>query len=129
MAAKPEKSEYEKLLGGLEGDAFQDEVCARLASLIADFQRIPADRHAIEAMAANISVPFLGIWLDAPEPTLVQRVERRTNDPSDADPGIIRKQRAEDAGEITWHRLDASMPAEVVLRDTVNYLDERSVPR
>jgi hypothetical protein len=41
MAAKPEKSEYEKLLGGLEGDAFQDEVCARLASLIADFQRIP----------------------------------------------------------------------------------------
>jgi predicted kinase len=85
----------------------------------------PADRHAIEAMAANISVPFVGIWLDAPEPTLVQRVERRTNDPSDADPGIIRKQRAEDAGEITWHRLDASMPAEVVLRDTVNYLDER----
>lgn len=41
MARKTEPSDYEKLLGGLEGDAFQDEVCARLASLIADFQRVP----------------------------------------------------------------------------------------
>lgn len=41
MATKPEPSDYEKLLGGLEGDSFQDEVCARLASLFNDFQRVP----------------------------------------------------------------------------------------
>ena len=32
---------YTKLLGGLEGDGFEDEVCARLGTCIADFQRIP----------------------------------------------------------------------------------------
>jgi hypothetical protein len=34
-------------------------------------------------------------------------------------------QRLEDAGEIGWHRLDASMPFEVVLRNSISYLQER----
>jgi hypothetical protein len=42
MAPKPQPSAYAKLLGGLVGDDFQDEVCERLRRLIADFQRIPA---------------------------------------------------------------------------------------
>ena len=33
------------MLGALEKDSFQDEVCARLATVIADFQRIPAKPH------------------------------------------------------------------------------------
>lgn len=41
MARKPEPSDYERLLGSLEGDAFEAEVCARLQGLISDFQRIP----------------------------------------------------------------------------------------
>ena len=38
---KPELTEYAKFVGGLEGDAFQDEVCVRLQGHITDFQRIP----------------------------------------------------------------------------------------
>jgi hypothetical protein len=41
MAQRKTLSDYEKLLGGLEGDAFEFEVCARLQCLISDFQRIP----------------------------------------------------------------------------------------
>lgn len=41
MPLKIEPSDYEKLLGGLEGDSFEAEVCARLQSHISDFQRIP----------------------------------------------------------------------------------------
>ena len=41
VVVKPELTEYEKFVGGLEGDAFQDEVCARLQGHITDFQRIP----------------------------------------------------------------------------------------
>jgi aminoglycoside phosphotransferase family enzyme/predicted kinase len=85
----------------------------------------PTDRHAIEAVARKVSVPFVGIWLDAPEPMLVERVAERTNDPSDADAAVIQMQRLEDAGEIGWHRLDASMPFEVVLRNSISYLQER----
>jgi hypothetical protein len=56
---------------------------------------------------------------------LVERVAERTNDPSDADAAVIQMQRLEDAGEIRWHRLDASMPFEVVLRNSISYLQER----
>ncbi len=39
---KPPNSEtYAKMLGALEKDAFEDEVCARLGTCITDFQRIP----------------------------------------------------------------------------------------
>ena len=41
VVVKLELTEYEKFVGGLEGDAFQDEVCARLQGHITDFQRIP----------------------------------------------------------------------------------------
>jgi len=41
MTQKPARSDYEQLLGSLEGDAFQAEVCARLQFLFLDFQSIP----------------------------------------------------------------------------------------
>jgi predicted kinase len=85
----------------------------------------PADRHAIEAVAMKASVPFVGVWLDAPGPTLVQRVAERVTDPSDADASVIQLQQAEDVGEISWHRVDAAMPSEVVLRKAITYLHER----
>ena len=37
VVVKPKLTEYEKFVGGLEGDAFQDEVCARLQGDITDF--------------------------------------------------------------------------------------------
>ena len=52
----------------------------------------PADRQAIERVAADMSVPFVGIWLEAPEATLIARTEQRRNDPSDADADVIRLQ-------------------------------------
>jgi predicted kinase len=78
-----------------------------------------ADRQAVEDVAASASVPFVGFWLEAPEATLVNRVAARGNDPSDADAGVIRMQRTEETGAIGWHRLDASLPADRVLRNAM----------
>jgi predicted kinase len=75
-----------------------------------------ADRDAIQRVAAAARVPFVGIWLDAPESVLVARAERRRLDASDADATVIRGQLAQPAGAITWHRLDASRPPDEVLR-------------
>jgi predicted kinase len=82
----------------------------------------PEDRAAIERAAAAAQVPFVGLWLDAPETVLVARAERRGPDASDADAAVIRQQLARPAGSIAWHRLDAAQAPEVVLRDAIEVL-------
>ncbi|MGQ0733958.1 MAG: bifunctional aminoglycoside phosphotransferase/ATP-binding protein, partial [Acidobacteriota bacterium] len=42
----------------------------------------PTDRGAIERVAAAASVPFIGLWLDAPESVLAARAQRRRDDSS-----------------------------------------------
>lgn len=41
MAREQEHNEYEKFVGGLVGDGFEDEVCARLRMHTDDFYRVP----------------------------------------------------------------------------------------
>ena len=75
----------------------------------------PSDRQVIEQVAAAASVPFVGLWLEAPEPVLIARTEQRHNDPSDADAKVIRMQSAQARGDIAWSRIDASLSALSVL--------------
>jgi hypothetical protein len=49
----------------------------------------PSERTAIEQVAITESVPFTGIWLEAPESVLISRTEQRRKDASDADPEIV----------------------------------------
>lgn len=86
----------------------------------------PQDRAAIERVAANASVPFVGLWLDAPSPVLIDRTQRRGADPSDATADVVRMQLAEDTGIIGWLRIDASPPAEAVLQKALHCLPARS---
>jgi predicted kinase len=67
----------------------------------------PEDRAAIEDVARLASVPFVGLWLEAPEAVLLDRVRRRERDASDADAGVVREQLGTSTGPITWHRIDA----------------------
>jgi predicted kinase len=67
-------------------------------------------------------VPFVGLWLDAPESALVERAERRQHDASDANVDVIRMQVAQGTGSIPWHRIDSSSKAEAVLQQAVAVL-------
>jgi hypothetical protein len=84
-----------------------------------------ADRSAIERVAGAASVPFIGLWLDAPESVLIDRTTQRRNDASDADATVVRMQLAQDAGDIGWNRLDASMPAAWVLSSAKDRMHDR----
>ena len=84
----------------------------------------PADRDAIERVATEAHVPFVGIWLEAPEPVLLARSEQRQLDASDADATVIREQLARGTGGIAWHRIDGSRAPDDVLRATVRALRE-----
>jgi predicted kinase len=80
----------------------------------------PADREAIEQVARAAAVPLIGLWLDAPESVLISRTEARRGDASDADARVVRLQRAQDTGHLTWSRIDASQPTAFVLSSAIN---------
>lgn len=84
-----------------------------------------ADRHAIEQVAEAASVPFIGLWLDAPESMLVDRTARRRNDASDADAGVVRMQLARGTGDMRWCRLDAAAPGASVLSSAMDHMRSR----
>ncbi|MCO5155439.1 MAG: AAA family ATPase [Aquamicrobium sp.] len=66
----------------------------------------PEERAAIEAVAAAAGVDFAGFWLEAPERMLVERVEARRGDPSDATASVVRAQLGRDPGPMGWRRID-----------------------
>ena len=73
----------------------------------------PEFRHDVEDLAAAASVPFHGIWLDAPPAILKARVEARQNDASDATVAVLKNQLAHQSGPPPWPVIDTSGPTEV----------------
>jgi aminoglycoside phosphotransferase family enzyme/predicted kinase len=84
----------------------------------------PGDRQAIERVAADVAVPFVGIWLEAPETTLIARVEQRHSDASDADAAVIRLQHRDGTGVMEWHRVEASRSPDAVVDEASQRIRE-----
>jgi len=68
----------------------------------------PDERAGIEALAHEMNVPFLGLWVDAPLAVRLERVETRKNNVSDAGADVARRQEEMDIGEIGWTVIDSS---------------------
>jgi aminoglycoside phosphotransferase family enzyme/predicted kinase len=84
-------------------------------SIIVDAVHLhPEERQLIEAVATDARAPFIGLWLEAPEPVLIARVTNRTGDASDAMAEVVALQLRQPVGEITWTRIDASGSVEQV---------------
>jgi predicted kinase len=58
-------------------------------------------------MAAELGVPFRGLWLTAPREVLLARVGARIGDASDATPDVVERQFADDVGPMSWTEIDA----------------------
>jgi aminoglycoside phosphotransferase family enzyme/predicted kinase len=100
-------------------------VAAGHAAIVDAVYARPSDRDAIERAAAAVRVPCVGLWLDAPEPVLVARAERRGPDASDADAPVVRRQFEQDLGALAWHRLDAAQAPEALARAAAALLQTR----
>jgi aminoglycoside phosphotransferase family enzyme/predicted kinase len=85
----------------------------------------PEERARIEAVAAELGIPFQGLWLRAPIEQLLDRVAARRGDASDATPEIVRHQLDWQPGglSVNWKGVDASASAEEMLRNTREALD------
>jgi aminoglycoside phosphotransferase family enzyme/predicted kinase len=107
----------------LGAEAYQPEVSAKVYaalrerasavaasghSVVVDavFDR-PDERERIAAVARGLGVDFQGVWLEAPQTVLLERVAARRGDPSDADTDVVRRQLERDVGDIAWTRLPA----------------------
>ncbi|MDA7947834.1 MAG: AAA family ATPase [Hyphomicrobiaceae bacterium] len=79
----------------------------RTVILDAVFAR-PHQRRRVAEIAREANVPFTGIWLEASDQALIERVEARRGDASDANARVVRNQLGYEIGEIDWHRVNAS---------------------
>ena len=68
----------------------------------------PAERESFGAAAAAAGVPFSGLWLEAPAPTMEARLRTRQNDASDASPEVLALQLEQGAGPMDWVRINAA---------------------
>jgi len=66
------------------------------------------ERAALEALAADRGVQFVGLWLDAPLDVRLKRIGGRINDASDADLAVAEAQERLPLGDIDWSIIDAS---------------------
>lgn len=79
------------------------------ASVVVDAAFLsPHERADIAALAQTQQVQFTGIWLSADEQILMDRVQARRNDASDANQDVVRRQLAAGAGDIDWDLIDAA---------------------
>lgn len=79
--------------------------------------RSAQERNLIAAVAREVGVPFVGLWLDAPSPMLASRLAGRVADASDATAAVLAQQVEAGAGTIDWPVLDASANTEIIVRD------------
>jgi hypothetical protein len=70
---------------------------------------VPQERQAVEAVAAELAVPFQGLWLHAEPGQLAARVQARQHDASDATAEVVQAQLGWDVGALSsaWARIDA----------------------
>jgi predicted kinase len=106
--------------------ALRDKAAAALAagySVIIDAVSLNAEeRRSFAAVAKAAVVPFLGLWLAAPVPTMERRLRARHHDASDASPGVLAQQLQQDAGPIDWVIIDAGTGRENCLSAAQRFL-------
>lgn len=85
------------------------------------------ERSALDDVARESGVPFVPVWLDAPDATLRARVAARRDDVSDATEAVIERQAAY-VPPAAWMRVDASDTADITAARVAEVLAARGVP-
>jgi uncharacterized protein len=108
-------------------DKARRALAARHAVIVDAVYAKPEERTAVEDVARAAGCDFLGLWLTASAQTLVDRVEHRHGDASDADRRVVKEQLGYDLGEIGWRQVDAGGAPEDVLAAALGVLREAGI--
>lgn len=97
------------------------------ASVIVDAAFLNLDeREDIASVAKSLKVPFIGLWLTAPQDLLKERVDARIGDASDATSAVVEKQFKKNTGPIAWHPVSAGGTATDTLSEALEIIDART---
>jgi aminoglycoside phosphotransferase family enzyme/predicted kinase len=119
------KSINDKVYAALENCA-ASLLCAGHSVVIDAVSAGPEERAAIADLARKAGVAFTGIWLQAPEATLLARLESRGRDASDATSDVLQRQLSYDLGKMDWIRVDATRPRDEVAQAVRRILQPHS---
>jgi aminoglycoside phosphotransferase family enzyme/predicted kinase len=73
------------------------------------------ERAALRDLAESVKVPFVGLWLDAPQAALERRIAGRHDDASDATVEVLHKQLGWVEKPTDWRRVDADGLSDAVV--------------
>lgn len=95
--------------------------------VIADavFARVE-ERMLIERVAIDESVPFIGLFLEAPLGIRLSRIEARVGDASDARATVATAQESYDLGPMAWSRIDAAADIDLTAESAQRVLAART---
>lgn len=95
--------------------AYEHLACGSSVVLDAVFMS-RSEREVAQELALRARVPFLGIWLEAPERDRIQRVQAREGDASDATAEVVREQSRRSVGPLaSWHRIRTNRQLEMIV--------------
>lgn len=85
-------------------------------------------RNLCAAIVASTNSSFVGLWLSAPKEELINRVQHRQRDASDADQDVVRYQlehlqQPDFLKEKGWHEIDASEPISAVVAQAMDFIE------
>ena len=86
------------------------------------------ERRALDDLARESGAPFVRLWLDAPDVTLLARVTARRGDVSDATGDVVERQAAHVQSPPDWARLDATGAPEDTAGRVIEALGAAGVP-
>ncbi len=97
--------------------ALAGEVLATGRSVVLDATFLePARRDAAQELAESAQVRFDGVWLQADEARLRERLAGRSADASDATEAVLAAQQRLDPGIIDWPRTDGGEDVSAIAR-------------
>lgn len=87
----------------------------------------PHERDAFATLARETNASFAGLWLEAPADVLIERVEARRGDASDAGPAVVNAQLAYNTGKISWSRVSARGSSTETLGHAIEQLSKGGI--